>query len=248
MTVAKETWLTFSRNFLETNKMRLTESTLKRIINEEYDSMLLESSLKSALPPIEIKDLVPKVKKMKATRGEEDLIKEDFGLSAMVITAGVLALPKILQWMGKAAKTFFAQEKVAKFMAKNFSTENEIKIETFVQAITTGLGNLIHSSYLFLIKWSIVKPILLLAKAAGGKSTEKDADELTEILFIMLLAVFCILGVASGAATIASGHIAGHAAALTIESVASTVKAFEMTEYAGMVPAALKFLETAKHH
>ena len=121
--------------------MKLTEVKLKQLINEEYNNMLFESSIKSALPPIEIKDLIPKAKEMKATKGNEDLKQEDGGLSAMLITAMALALPKILQWMGKAAKTFFAQKKVYEFIAKKIGVEGTIKLDTFIQLLTTDLGN-----------------------------------------------------------------------------------------------------------
>ena len=50
--------------------MKLTEAKLKSLISE----VLEEQSLKSELPQLDIKDLVPKAKEMKATRGEEDLM------------------------------------------------------------------------------------------------------------------------------------------------------------------------------
>lgn len=228
--------------------MKLTEAKLKQLINEEYNNMLFESSIKSALPPIEIKDLIPKAKEMKATKGNEDLKQEDGGLSAMLIMAMALALPKILQWMGKAAKTFFGKKKVYEFIAKKIGVEGTIKLDTFIQLLTTDLGNMIHGLYLNLIRYSLVKPILLLARAGGEVTSKEKEDEIVEILFVMTLAVFAIVGVSAGLSTIVAGKVAGHGVALSIEGVTSAIKAFETTEYAGMVPAALKFLETAHEH
>ena len=94
--------------------MRLTESKLKQLISEEYQNILLEESLRSSLPPIDIKSLIPKAKEMKDTKGDEDVVQEGGGL---LIFAATLAFPKILQWMGKAAKTFLSQKKVYEFIA-----------------------------------------------------------------------------------------------------------------------------------
>ena len=226
--------------------MRLTESKLKQLINEEYNAMLFESSLKSALPPIEIKDLVPKAKEMKATKGDEDLVQEGGGL---LIFAATLAFPKILQWMGKAAKTFLSQKKVYNFIANKIGVVGKIQLDAMVQLLTSDLGNFLHSTYLNIIRYSVVKPIKLLAKIGGEEMSQEKEDQITEILFIMLLVCVAIAGVSMGVSVIASGGAKAHAVELSIEGLTTAIKAFETTEYAGMVPAALKFLETAhKHH
>ena len=64
----------------------------------------------------------------------------------------------------------------------------------------------------------------------------------------MLLACVAVAGVSIGLAQIATGKAAGSAVSLGIEAVTAAVKVFEGTEYAGMVPAALKFLETPHEH
>ena len=227
-------------------EMRLTEVKLKQLINEEYSLLMLESSLKSALPPIEIKDLVPMAKKMASEKGDEDVLQEGGGL---LIFAATLAFPKILQWLGKAAKTFLSQKKVYNFISKKIGDKGAVKLDSMVQLITSGLGNFIHSTYLNIIRYSIVKPIKMLSKIAGGDMSKEQEDQITEILFIMLLVCVAIAGVSMGLGTIASGKAGGHAVELTIEGMTTAIKAFETTEYAGMVPGALKFLETAhKHH
>lgn len=225
--------------------MRLTESKLKQLINEEYQSILLESSLASALPPIDIKDLVPKAKEMKATKGDEDLINEGGGL---LIFAATLAFPKILQWLGKAARTFLSQKKVYNFIADKIGVTGKLQLDQMVQLLTTDLGNFMHSTYLNIIRYSLVKPIKLLAKLGGEEMSKEKEDEITEILFIMLLVCVAIAGVSMGLTTIAAGGAKAHAVELSIEGLTTAIKAFETTEYAGAVPAALKFLETASHH
>ena len=69
------------------------------------------------------------------------------------------------------------------------------------------------------------------------------------VLFVMLLVCVAIAGVSMGVSVIASGGAKAHAVELSVEGLTTAIKAFETTEYAGVVPAALKFLETAhKHH
>ena len=226
--------------------MKLTEAKLKQLINEEYNNVLLESSLKSALPPIEIKDLVPKAKEMRATKGDEDVLQEAGGL---LLFAAALAFPKILQWMGKAAKSFLSQKKVYNFIADKIGVVGKIQLDAMVQLLTSDLGDFLHSAYLNVIRYSVVKPIKLLAKIGGEEMSKEKEDEITEVLFIMLLVCVAIAGVAMGLGTVTAGKAAGHGLELTIEAITTGIKAFETTEYAGAVPAALKFLETAhKHH
>ena len=91
--------------------MRLTESTLKRIINEEYNNILMES----AIPEFSVKDLVPKAKKMSKTTGEEDLVSEGVGL---MVVGLALAAPKILEWCAKAAKAIVKTKAVSNYLEK----------------------------------------------------------------------------------------------------------------------------------
>ena len=226
--------------------MRLTESKLKQLISEEYQNILLEESLRSSLPPIDIKSLIPKAKEMKDTKGDEDVVQEGGGL---LIFAATLAFPKILQWMGKAAKTFLSQKKVYEFIANKIGVMGKLQLDQMVQLLTGDLGNFIHSAYLSVIRYSVVKPIKLLAKLGGEEMSKEKENEITEILFIMLLVCVAIAGVSMGVSVIATGGAKAHAVELSIEGLTTAIKAFETTEYAGMVPAALKFLETAhKHH
>ena len=226
--------------------MRLTESKLKQLISEEYQNILLEESLRSSLPPIDIKSLIPKAKEMKDTKGDEDVVQEGGGL---LIFAATLAFPKILQWMGKAAKTFLSQKKVYEFIADKIGVMGKLQLDQMVQLLTGDLGNFIHSAYLNVIRYSVVKPIKLLAKIAGEEMSKEKEDQITEILFIMLLVCVAIAGMSMGVSVIATGGAKAHAVELSIEGITTAIKAFEATEYAGAVPAALKFLETAsKHH
>ena len=226
--------------------MRLTESKLKQLISEEYQNILLEESLRSSLPPIDIKSLIPKAKEMKDTKGDEDVVQEGGGL---LIFAATLAFPKILQWMGKAAKTFLSQKKVYEFIANKIGVMGKLQLDQMVQLLTGDLGNFIHSAYLNVIRYSVVKPIKLLAKIAGEEMSKEKEDQITEILFIMLLVCVAIAGMSMGVSVIATGGAKAPAVALSIEGIPTAIKAFETTEYAGAVPAALKFLETAsKHH
>ena len=226
--------------------MRLTESKLKQLINEEYQNILLEKSLRSSLPPIDIKSLIPKAKEMKDTKGDEDVVQEGGG---RLIFAAPLAFPKILQWMGKAAKTFLSQKKVYEFIANKIGVMGKLQLDQMVQLLTGDLGNFIHSAYLNVIRYSVVKPIKLLAKIAGEEMSKEKEDQITEILFIMLLVCVAIAGMSMGVSVIATGGAKAHAVELSIEGITTAIKAFEATEYAGAVPAALKFLETAsKHH
>ena len=221
-------------------KMRLTESKLKSLISEVIE----EQSLKSELPQLDIKDLIPKAKEMKATRGEEDLMNEAGGL---LIAAVVLATPKILQWMGKGAKTILSNKKVKNALVEAFGEEHDFGIAPLVEFLTTTTGNFLHGIYLNIIRYSLVKPLTVLIKLAGGTVTKEDEMQMAEGLFIVLLASVAVAGVSIGVAQIATGQAAGHGVSLTIEAVTSAVKIFEGTEYAGMVPAALAFLKTEHH-
>ena len=117
--------------------MKLTESKLKQLINEEYEAILFENSLKSELPPIQINDLIPKAQKMKDTIGEEDLIQEGGGL---LIFAAVLAFPRILQWMGKAAKAILSQKKVFNYIANKIGVVGTLQVDQMIQLLTGNLG------------------------------------------------------------------------------------------------------------
>ena len=220
--------------------MKLTEAKLKSLISE----VLEEQSLKSELPQLDIKDLVPKAKEMKATRGEEDLMNEAAGL---LIAAVALATPKILQWMGKGAKTILSNKKVQNALVKTFGEDHAFGIAPLVEFLTTTTGNFLHGIYLNIIRYSLVKPLTVLIKLAGGTVTKEDEMKMAEGLFIVLLASVAVAGVSIGVAQIATGHAAGHGVSLTVEALTSAVKLFEGTEYAGMVPAALAFLKTDHH-
>jgi hypothetical protein len=220
--------------------MKLTEAKLKSLISE----VLEEQSLKSELPQLDIKDLIPKAKEMKATRGEEDLMNEGGGL---LIAAVVLATPKILQWMGKGAKTILSNKKVQNALVKTFGEDHAFGIAPLVEFLTTTTGNFLHGIYLNIIRYSLVKPLTVLIKLAGGTVTKEDEMKMAEGLFIVLLASVAVAGVSIGVAQIATGHAAGHGVSLTVEALTSAVKIFEGTEYAGMVPAALAFLKTDHH-
>ena len=220
--------------------MKLTESKLKQLINE----VMQEEVLMEALPQLDIKDLIPKAKEMKATRGDEDLMNEAVGL---LMAAVALATPKILQWMGKGAKTILSNKKVENALVKTFGDEHAFGIAALVEFLTTTTGNFLHGIYLNIIKYSLVKPLVLLIKLSGGTVTPKDEDQMAEGLFIVLLACVAVAGVSLGLAQIVAGKAAGSAVSLSVEAVTAAVKLFEGTEYAGMVPTALAFLKTEHH-
>lgn len=220
--------------------MKLTESKLKQLINE----VLEEQTLMESLPQLDIKDLIPKAKEMKATRGEEDLMNEGGGL---LIAAVALATPKILQWMGKGAKTILSNKKVENALVKTFGEDHAFGIAPLVEFLTTTTGDFLHGIYLKIIKYSLVKPLVVLIKLSGGTVTPEDETKMAEGLFIVLLACVAVAGVSVGLAQIATGKAAGHGVSLGIEAVTSAVKLFEGTEYAGMVPTALQFLKSEHH-
>ena len=230
--------------------MRLTEAKLKQLIIEELNALHEEKvdvTPNIKMPQLDVKPLVPKAKEMKATRGEEDLMKE--GGAGMLIAAVALALPKILAWMEKFCKSYFSDEKIQKTF-KNEMLKKQIKKERDAAVYWMNkVGHGLHSAYIGTIKWAFVKPISALSKISGGGGLdEKQQEEIANALFIVLVAMMGFMGFAQIGSAAYVGKLGAHAAAYTIEGLTSTVKAFEATEFAGYVPMALKFLETAKEH
>jgi len=226
--------------------MRLTESKLKQLINEEFEGLIVEQSLpKINMPKMDIKDLIPKAKEMKATKGKEDLMNEGGG---MLIAAMALAAPKIFQWMEKFTKTFFTDEKINKLIKNKLGRTAAKGTRQFALGFMNLFGEKLHTGYLELIKLAVTRPISLISRVSGGgKIPEEEQDKIANALFIVLVAMMAFYGFVAISAAAAKGKLAAHAGTYTIEGLTSLVKTFETTEFAGAVPVALKFLETPHH-
>tara|TARA_B100001113_G_scaffold140615_1_gene115222 strand:- start:528 stop:1205 length:678 start_codon:yes stop_codon:yes gene_type:complete len=225
--------------------MKVTNNQLRQIIQEELSHVMLEQSLNEvAVPEFDVADLVPKAKKMKATRGEEDRMNEG-GL--LLGAAVVLAAPKILQWMGKAAAAALKTSAIQNVFKKIFG--KEVPSQAHVAAgLVEMAGSDLHDFYLATIKTVLVKPISFLSRVSGqGAIPEEKQEKIAQALFIVLLGFFMVIGVAQIGGAAAAGTLGAKAGTLTIEGITTAVKAFEATEYAGMVPAALEFLKSAHH-
>ena len=225
--------------------MKITNTQLKQIIQEELSHVILEQSLSEvAVPEFDVTDLVPKAKKMKATRGEEDRMNEG---GIMLGAAVALAAPKIMNWMGKAAKAALKNPTIADILKKIFGEQGK-DTAYYAAELVDKAGTNLHSFYLGTIKTVLVKPIAFLGRVMGqGTMSDKQQNELAESLFMVLLAFFMVIGVAQIGGAAATGTLGAKAGTLTIEGITTAVKAFEATEYAGMVPAALEFLKSAHH-
>tara|TARA_B100000287_G_C20506830_1_gene731429 strand:+ start:102 stop:779 length:678 start_codon:yes stop_codon:yes gene_type:complete len=225
--------------------MKVTNNQLRQIIQEELSHVMFEQSLNEvAVPEFDVTDLVPKAKKMKATRGEEDRMNE----GGLLLGAAVaLAAPKIMNWMGKAAKAALKNPTIAGVLKKIFGEQGQDKAYYAAEMVDKAGTNL-HSFYLGTIKTVLVKPISLLSRVMGqGAISEEKQKKIAEALFIVLLGFFMVIGVAQIGGAAAAGTLGAKAGTLTIEGITTAVKAFETTEYAGMVPAALEFLKSAHH-
>lgn len=221
--------------------MRLTESTLKRIINEEYNNILMES----AIPEFSVKDLVPKAKKMSKTTGEEDLVSEGVGL---MVVGLALAAPKILEWCAKAAKAIVKTKAVSNYLEKKTgSMHKQVQIEHLAN-YTVESAHLWHKFYIKAIKKTVVAGVAFLTKTATlGKvvMTDEQKNKASEAIFMVLLA--CV-AIATGMAMYKKGVEGMGVLKFTIEGITTAIKAFEGTEYAGMVPSALAFLKSHNNH
>lgn len=227
--------------------MILTEAKLKQMINEELDGLLIEQSLpKINMPKMDIEDLIPKAKQMKANKGEEDLMNEG---GPMLIAAMALAAPKIFMWMEKFTKKFFTDEKINKLIKNKLGRIAAKGLRSFALGFMNLFGEKLHRGYLELVKLAVTRPLSLVSRVAGGgKIPEEDQDEIAEALFIVLIAMMAFYGfVAIGTAAV-KGKLAAEAGSYSIEALTSIIKVFETTEFAGAVPLALKFLETPHKH
>jgi hypothetical protein len=221
--------------------MRLTESTLKRIINEEYNNVVMES----AIPEFSVKDLVPKAKKMSKTTGKEDLVSEGVGL---MVVGLALAGPKILEWCAKAAKAIVKTKAVSNYLEKKTgSMLKQLQIEQLAE-YTVESAHLWHKFYINAIQKTLVAGVAFLTKVATrGKVVmdEKQKKKAAEAIFMVLLG--CV-AIATGMAMYKKGVEGMGALKFTIEGLTTAIKAFEGTEYAGMVPSALAFLKSHDDH
>lgn len=225
--------------------MKLTEAKLKSLISE----VMQEQALMENVSKLDVKDLLPKAKEMAATRGEEDRLDEAAGI--MLYAAVALALPRILEWLSALAVEVLNNKKVINYLQKTVGLENRVGAEILAKGIGEFAHN-IHGVYLKTILYGMVKPLAGLSWAATGfkrKMPIEEQEEVAEVFFICLLAVMVVIGTALGVATIAAGGAKKYAGTLTIEALTSAVKAFEITEYAGVVPKVLGFLKkSADHH
>jgi len=229
--------------------MKLTEAKLKQLVNEVYADMLIENvdltpSIK--MPKLDIKPLIPKAKKMKATKGKEDIMNEGGGI---IIAAVALALPKIFLWMEKFVKNYFSDEKISETF-KNLMIKNQIKKERDAAVYWMNFaGHGLHRVYLETIKLALTRPLSLISRiSGGGKIPEKEQDTIANALFIVLIAMMAFYGFTAIGTAAVKGKLIVKAGTLTIEGLTSIIKAFETTEFAGAVPLALKFLETPHEH
>ncbi len=224
--------------------MKITREDLIHIIKEELSHVIFEQSLNEvAVPEFDVADLVPKAKKMKATRGEEDRMNEG---GIMLGAAVVLAAPKILQWIGKAAGAALKTDAVQNIFKKIFQKEIPSEAHLATEMVENA-GAAFHKGYIGVIRKLLVKPVSFLSKVSGqGEIPEEKQEKIAEALFMVLLGVFMIYG-ASQLGAAAMGATVTSKLNLSIEGITTAVKAFEQTEYAGMVPAALEFLKSAHH-
>jgi hypothetical protein len=218
-------------------KMRLTEVKLKQLINEEYENALMESSI----PEFDVKSLIPKAKEMSKTTGKEDLMQEGAGLMIVGLT---LAGPKILEWCAKAAKAIVKTKTVSNYLEKKTgSMLKQITIEQAANA-TVETAHSWHKLYLMAINKTVVAGIAFLTKVfTRGKvqMDEEQREKASEAIFMVLLA---FVAIATGKAMLAKGIKGMGVFQFSIEGLTTAVKAFEGTEYAGLVPAALAFLKS----
>ena len=221
--------------------MRLTETKLKQLINEEYENTLLEVSI----PEFDVKSLVPKAKEMSKTIGKEDLLQEGLGLMLIGLA---LAGPKILEWCAKAAKAIVKTKTVSNYLEKKTgSMLKQVTIEETAR-LTEELAHLWHESYIKFIDNTLVSSVAFLTKTISlgkVKLTPEQRKKASNAIFMVLLATVAI---ATGHAMYKLGIKGMGVIQFSIEGLTTAIKAFEGTEYAGYVPAGLAFLKSHEEH
>ena len=99
--------------------MRLTESKLKHLINEEYEMMLFENSIMEGMEEITEEDM----RDVDEGKLDKIVLKEGGPVSAAAaIIGGILSTPKILMLVGKALKNLHRTPFIGR-MFKNLEDE-----------------------------------------------------------------------------------------------------------------------------
>ena len=228
--------------------MRLTESNLKQLIIEEYETALFEASM----PEFDVSDLVVKAKKMKKNnQSPERELEEGGGLFGFAFAGFglALALPKIIQWCAKLTKFLVKKPMIKKAINAAMGPDGALAVEDFAQSAGKWAHGL-HEKYLGFIEKYIVGGISKIQVARGKKPVpEEKRRKLAEAIFMILLAIVAIY--AAKVMSAGAGSTALSKAMFSTEALTTSIKAFEISEYAGYVPAALAFLKVGDefgHH
>ena len=227
--------------------MRLTEAKLKQLINEEYQSRLFEASV----PEFDVSDLVVKAKKMRKNQSPQGEVEEGLGASGIAF-AGVgiaLALPKIIQWCAKLTKSLVKKPAIKNAINKVIGPDGDIKIDSFAQSAGEW-GHGLHEKYLGFIEKYLVGGISKVLVATGRGPVPKESRRmLAEAIFMIILA--CVAIYAAKVMSAGAGSGLASKAMFGTEALTTAIKAFELSEWSGMVPAALAFLKVGEefgHH
>lgn len=233
--------------------MRLTESKLKQLINEEYEMMLFENSIMEGMEEITEEDMrgfdEPKLDKKLLQEGTP------VELGAAII-GGALSSPKILMLIGKALRNLHKTPIIGRFF-KNLESEEgkpedqQSRRKKVADALYKAGGDL-HTW--FVKGFSI--PVRMYFKYKAKKDPDFDMPDekvikaVGEALMVLVIAVCAAIGFKAVIKALMSGNAGILAAG---ESALVSVKGVEMGEYGAKItgtaiPLALKFLVTPHEH
>ena len=226
--------------------MRLTETTLKQLINEEYEIMQFEQILFEGIEPLDESEF------QKYRVNEDELLQEMDPIS-LVATAvgGLLSAPKILRLIGKLLKNLNKVPLVGKFFKKlDASDAKDAKsLRMRVATFFDKFGEKYHKVLVKGFSYPIKMLYKLEAKNAGPDykmPSEKEIEKIGEALMIFIIAACATVGIGTIITHLINGHWVNIVTAA--EAALTTVKGIELGEFAGALPLALKFLETPHSH
>jgi hypothetical protein len=218
--------------------MRLTEATLKRIINEEYEMLMMENQLFAGMQPLKPEDLAQKDQDIEEAAGAMAAVS----LGATVV-GGLLSAPKALKLLAKMLNNLSNIPGVGKYF-KSKSPDKKTAVQKIAKFFDVA-GDKWHA---FLVK-GVIKYILKPVDDLNPPEKRMDEAKLKELAngLIMCMVVACAT---VGVATITGHLLSGNFGAIMdiVETVLVTVKSIEIGEWGKLIPAALAFVKTAHAH
>ena len=209
--------------------MRLTSAQLRQIVTEETEKVLLEQSLPK-LPKLTPQDFAADIKKQGS---DEKIVTE---VDAGTIIGGILAAPKLLEWLGDSI-TLLGKLPIFKRFNTNIG-EGMVKIahawhKTYIKMV-----------YYFAV-WPFAKAHEKITKQPGFvKSNQEFLWKMSEALFLIIIAGAFALSLAGAVKNLTLQG--GSTFWAEVESVLSVAKIDEIAEFAGVEELVLSIIASFK--